>query len=35
MVSGGGGGGGAGDQKNDMAEYEDFVYTLGRGKNKI
>ena len=24
-----------GDQKNDMAGYEDFVYILGRGKNKI
>ena len=31
MVRGGGGGG----QKNDMAGYEDFVYILGRGKNKI
>ena len=28
-------GGGGGDQKNDMAGYEDFVYILGRGKNKI
>ena len=26
---------GGGDQKNDMAGYEDFVYILGRGKNKI
>ena len=33
MVRGGGGGGGG--QKNDMAGYEDFVYILGRGKNKI
>ena len=29
MVRGGGG------QKNDMAGYEDFVYILGRGENKI
>ena len=28
-------GGGGGDQKNDMAGYEDFVYIFGRGKNKI
>ena len=28
-------GGGVGDQKNDMTGYEDFVYILGRGKNKI
>ena len=28
-------GGGGGGQKNDMAGYEDFVYILGRGKNKI
>ena len=27
--------GGGGDQKNDMAGYEDFVYILGRGENKI
>ena len=26
---------GGGDQKNDMAGYEDFVNILGRGKNKI
>ena len=26
---------GGGDKKNDMAGYEDFVYILGRGKNKI
>ena len=32
MVRGGGGGGG---KKNDMAGYEDFVYILGRGENKI
>ena len=31
MVGGGGGWG----QKNDMAEYEDFVYILGRGKTKL
>ena len=24
-----------GDQKNDMAGYEDFVYILGRGKTKL
>ena len=27
--------GGGGDQNNDMAGYENFVYILGRGKNKI
>ena len=26
---------GGGDQKNDMAGYEDFVYILGRGKTKL
>ena len=26
---------GGGDQKNEMVGYEDFVYILGRGKNKI